>query len=70
MKTRIMIPTQVTFANVLQKFTGNFLPRVNVTFERHLLSVRDQAEGESANRYVRHSASLPGRVISVCSVIL
>ena len=44
--------TQVTFASVLQKFTDHFLPRVNVTFERHLFFVRDQAEGESADRYV------------------
>ena len=43
---------QTTFQNVLQKFTDHFLPRVNVTFERHLFFIRDQMEGESADRYV------------------
>ena len=43
---------QATFQNVLQKFTDHFLPRVNVTFERHLFFIRDQMEGESADRYV------------------
>lgn len=43
---------EVTFQDVLQKFTDHFLPRMNVTFERHLFFVRDQEDGESADRYV------------------
>jgi hypothetical protein len=40
------------FTAVLKKFDDHFQSSVNVTFERHLFFVRDQAQGETTDRYV------------------
>ena len=41
-----------TFEEVIAKFDDFCLPRVNVTFERHLFFTRDQKESESVESYV------------------
>ena len=40
------------FTAVLKKFDDHFQSSVNVTFERHLFFVNDQAQGETTDRYV------------------
>ena len=37
---------------MLAKFEMHFLPRVNVTYERHCFCIRDQEPDESVDRYV------------------
>ena len=41
-----------TFDELVARFDAHFLPRVNVTFERHQFFTRNQEPGESVDRYI------------------
>ncbi len=41
-----------TFDELVARFDAHFLPRVNVTFERHQFFTRNQEPGESVDSYI------------------
>lgn len=43
---------EFTYDNLITKFNGYFVPKTNLTFERHKFFTRNQTAGESFDAYV------------------